>query len=60
MDNVNEKSSYVTYDGRTVVDLKALLRKPKVLRTLERLATSTHRSYPAGHIAIVRRLKPEE
>lgn len=63
MDGDNaEKSSYVTFDGRTVVDGNALLRKPKVQQLLARLAANKHlfSNQRGSGIAIVRRLKPEE
>jgi len=34
----NEKISYVTFDGRTIVNARALLRDPKVRRTIEKLS----------------------
>lgn len=33
-----EKTSYVTYDGRTIVDVNALLRKPKVQERIAKMA----------------------
>jgi len=33
-----EKISYVNFDGRTIVNAKALLRDPEVRRTIEKLS----------------------
>lgn len=33
-----EKISYVTFDGRTIVNAKALLRDPEVRRTIQKLS----------------------
>ena len=35
-----EKVSYVTYDGRTIVNTHALLRDPKVRETIVKLGTA--------------------
>jgi hypothetical protein len=37
-DSKKEKVSYVDYGGRTIVDVNALLRSPKVQATIERLS----------------------
>ena len=34
----DDKISYVTWDGRTVVDVDALLRDPKVQETIQKLS----------------------
>jgi hypothetical protein len=34
----NEQISYVNFDGRTIVNAKALLRDPKVRRTIAKLS----------------------
>jgi hypothetical protein len=56
-----EKSSYVTFEGRTVVDANALLRKPKVQQLLARLAANKHlfSNRRGAGIALVRRLRTE-
>jgi hypothetical protein len=38
-----DKISYVTWDGRTIVDLDALLRDPKVQETIQKLSRRTQR-----------------
>jgi hypothetical protein len=38
-----DKISHVTWDGRTVVDLDALLRDPKVQETIQKLSRRTQR-----------------
>ena len=38
-----DKISYVTPDGRTIVDVDALLRDPKVQETIQKLSRRTHR-----------------
>jgi hypothetical protein len=38
MEDTNEKIDYTNFFGRTIVDPNALLRDPKVRRTLERLS----------------------
>ena len=37
-DSKKEKVSYVDFSGRTIVDVNALLRSPKVQATIERLS----------------------
>ncbi len=38
MDYTNDKIAYTNFFGRTIVDTNALLRDPKVRRTLEKLS----------------------
>ena len=38
MEDSNEKIAYTNFLGRTIVDPNALLRDPKVRRTLEKLS----------------------
>ena len=42
-DAKKEKVSYVDYDGRTIVDVNALLRSPKVQATIERMSKRNER-----------------
>ncbi|MBV9082783.1 MAG: hypothetical protein JOZ62_08920 [Acidobacteriaceae bacterium] len=60
--NTNEKSSYVTSEGRTIVDVDALLRKPKVQAMLRRLAGNKNllTNHRGDGIAFVRRMKTDE
>ena len=37
MPSAEKKVSFVTFDGRTIVDTNALLRDPKVRATIERM-----------------------
>jgi hypothetical protein len=63
MDHENgEKSSYVTFDGHTIVDANALLRKPKVQQVLARLAANRHlfAAHRGSGIALVRRMKTDQ
>lgn len=53
------KSSYVSFDGHTIVDANALVRKPEVQRLLARVAANKHlftKDRGPG-IATVRRVK---
>ena len=58
----SEKSSYVDHAGRTIVDVDALLRKPKVQAMLRRLAAnkSLFTNHRGDGIAIVTRMKTDE
>jgi hypothetical protein len=38
MSSKAEKTSHVTYDGRTIVDVNALLRKPEVQERIAKVA----------------------
>jgi hypothetical protein len=38
-----EKVSYVDFDGRTIVDVNALLRSPQVQATIERMSKTNER-----------------
>jgi hypothetical protein len=40
MEDTNEKAVYTNFIGRTFVDANALLRDPKVRRTLEKLSAA--------------------
>jgi hypothetical protein len=42
-DSNSEKVSYVDFDGRTIVDVNALLRDPKVRATIERMSKENER-----------------
>jgi hypothetical protein len=42
-DSKSGKVSYVDYAGRTIVDVNALLRSPKVRATIERLSKTNER-----------------
>jgi hypothetical protein len=42
-DKIRNRISYVTFDGRTVVDTNALLQEPSVKRTLQRLSASNEK-----------------
>jgi hypothetical protein len=55
------KLSYVTFEGRTIVDANALLRQPKVQHVLARLAANKHlfSNQRGSGIAVVRRLKSD-
>lgn len=57
----DEKSSHVTFDGLTLVDANALLRKPKVQEVLARLAANKHlfTNNRGSGIAVVRRVKSD-
>lgn len=39
----DDNISHVTWDGRTIVDLDALLRDPKVQETIQKLSRRTQR-----------------
>ncbi len=42
-DSNGDKISYVTFDGRTIVNGKALLADPKVKETIEKLSKANER-----------------
>jgi len=42
-DSSGEKISYVTFDGRTIVNARALLSDPKVRETIEKLSKANER-----------------
>ena len=42
-DSDSEKVSYVDFDGRTIVDVNALLRSAKVQATIERMSKANER-----------------
>jgi hypothetical protein len=42
-DSKTEKVSHVNFDGYTFVDVKALLRSPKVRATMERMSKQNER-----------------
>jgi hypothetical protein len=55
---MKKKTSYVTFDGRTIVDTNALLQAPKVQATLRKVSASTNKLVQSGRgqgISIVRR-----
>lgn len=49
------KKSRVTFDGRTIVDTNALLRRPKVKEALEKLSEATRVMKTRGRVTILRR-----
>jgi hypothetical protein len=55
---MKNKTSYVTFDGRTIVDTNALLQAPKVKATLRKLSASTKKLIQSGRgqgISVVKR-----
>ena len=56
----DEKISYVTFDGRTIVNANALLRDPKVRRTFEKLSKANEPLRGRRGITFLRPLKSED
>ena len=58
LDRMKKKISYVTFDGRTVVDTEALLQDPGVQKTLKKLSASNNKLVKNGRanqISILKR-----
>jgi hypothetical protein len=53
-DSSSEKVSHVDSDGRTIVDVNALLRDPKVRETIERLSKEHERYKGRAGVSFVR------
>jgi hypothetical protein len=51
--------TYVTFDGKTVVDTDALLRTPKVRRTFEKLSKRNESQRGRPGVVFLRPLKSE-
>ncbi|HMF74182.1 MAG TPA: hypothetical protein VK604_00830 [Bryobacteraceae bacterium] len=56
-DSNGDKISYVTFDGRTIVNGKALLRDPKVKETIEKLSKANERFRKRRGITFLRPAK---
>jgi hypothetical protein len=52
-----DKISYVTFDGRTIVNGKELLRDPKVKETIEKLSKANERFRKRRGITFLRPAK---
>jgi hypothetical protein len=59
-DSKNEKVSYVDYDGRTIVDVNALLRNPKVRETIDRMSKANERFRGKPGVTFIRPLRQRE
>jgi len=55
MATADEKISYVTWDGRTIVNTDALLRDPKVRETIAKLASSVKEGSGRARVRLVRK-----
>lgn len=56
-DSSSDKVSYVDFEGRTIVDVNALLKDPKVKETIERMSKMHEQQRGKHGITFVRRLK---
>ncbi len=56
-DSDSEKTSHVDFDGRTIVDVNALLRDPKVRATIERMSKENERFRGKPGVTFVRPLR---
>jgi len=59
-DSKNGKVSYVDYDGRTIVDVNALLRNPKVRETIDRMSKANERFRGKPGVTFIRPLRQRE
>lgn len=60
MAHPNEDYSQVTFDGRTIVNTRALLRDPKVRRTIEKLSKLLQSAPQRRGITFLRPIKSED
>jgi hypothetical protein len=58
-DSNGEKVSYATFEGRTIVNGKALLRDPKVKATIEKLSKANGKFRNRPGITFLRPVKTE-
>jgi hypothetical protein len=56
----SEKVSYVDFDGRTIVDVNALLRDPKVQATMERVSKQNERFRGKPGVTFIRPVKSRD
>ena len=54
------KVSHVDYEGRTIVDVNALLRDPKVQATIERLSKENERFRGKPGVTFIRPVRQRE
>ena len=54
-----ESKFYTTWDGRTITNIEALLRDPKVQETIRKLSKNRDRGSKKGYIGVLRYRKPE-
>jgi hypothetical protein len=59
-DSNSEKVSYVNFDGRTIVDVNALLRDPKVQATIERLSKENERFRGKPGVTFIKPLRQRD
>lgn len=56
----SEKVSYVDFYGRTIVDVNALLRDPKVQATMERVSKQNERFRGKPGVTFIRPVKSRD
>jgi len=59
-DSKKERVSYVDSYGRTIVDVNALLRSPKVRATIERMSKANERLRGKPGVRFVMPLRPRD
>lgn len=59
-DSNGEKVSHVDFDGRTIVDVNALLRDPKVRATIERMSKENERFRGKPGVTFIRPLRQRD
>ena len=59
MSKSEESKTYTTWDGRTITNVDALLRDPKVQETIRKLSKNHDPGSRKGYITVLRYRKPE-
>ena len=54
-----ESKTYTTWDGRTITNIDALLRDPKVQETIRKLSKNRDRGSKDGYMTMLRYRKPD-
>lgn len=59
-DSNGEKVAHVDFDGRTIVDVNALLRDPKVRATIDRMSKENERFRGKPGVTFIRPLRQRD
>jgi hypothetical protein len=59
MARVSEQITYTTFDGRTITNVDALLRDPKVQETIRKLSRNRDPGPKQGSLTVLRYRKPD-
>lgn len=59
MNKSSQSITHTDFDGRTITDVDALLRDPKVQETIKKLSRNTDLGPKDGHITMLKYRKPE-